>query len=345
MKRVIILTLTLPFLLTSCATIFNQKQQKVNFYGDEPNSKMIYNDSIYELPVRLKVERSGHNLKTEYVTDETTENSIRRKLDFKFVPGNIFFTLGAGIAFLIDSQTPKKYKYPSNVVLTHKNFQNKREWGNYQKQYFDENSREIEENRLFVDENEKKLFEKHQFKSKGDRFHVIQLPSFTAFDIATKDDRESFAGLFTVGYGFEKFYTDKMFWSAEATLRTNHFDLIFSNLDDDKDNVLQTTIAIHNNHLINKRWEIGYGLRASFNMLDYEAYYYNYSNSGILISSTISRVKDHFFTMGASFRGTYHLGKGFYGGVSFAPDFVKFADYGNISEFNSTYGIDLKYKF
>ncbi|HUH25718.1 MAG TPA: hypothetical protein VLY87_03765 [Flavobacterium sp.] len=344
MKKRIILIAILPFLFTSCATIFNQKHQKINFYGDEPNSKMMFKDSVYELPVRLRIERSKSDLKAQYVTNETTENSIRRRLDFKYLPGNIFFTYGAGIAFLVDVKTQKKYKYPSKIVLTHQEFPNRGKWVDYQKQYFDEHEEEIENNRLFVDEKEKNVYEKHAFKSKGDRFHVIQFPSLSIFDIGTKDQRSSFAGLFTVGYGFEKFYTDKMFWSAEATLRTNNFDLILSSLDNYKDDVWQTSLSVHNNHLLTKRWEIGYGLRASYNMLSYETFYYNY-NSGIFMSSTRAQIKDRFITIGASFKTSYHLGKGFYGGLSYAPDFVKYADYGNFSEYNATYGIDLRFKF
>src|SRR5690554_7056611 len=83
MKKIIILTVVLPFLLTSCATILNRNHQKVNFYGDEPNSKMVFNDSVYELPVRLRVERSSKSLSVDYLTNETSENTIRRKLDFR----------------------------------------------------------------------------------------------------------------------------------------------------------------------------------------------------------------------------------------------------------------------
>ena len=45
-------------LLSSCATIFNSKTQKVNFYGLDEDSKMILNDSIYNLPTRVEVKRS-----------------------------------------------------------------------------------------------------------------------------------------------------------------------------------------------------------------------------------------------------------------------------------------------
>lgn len=344
MKKIIILTIALPFLLTSCATILNRSHQKVNFYGDEPNSKMVFNDSVYELPVRLRVERSSKSLSVDYLTNETSENTIRRKLDFKYLPGNIFLGPASGVAFLVEGRTPKKYRYPLNILLTHQKFEKRGDLIDYQKNYFFEHKEEIENNRLFVDEKEKYVYEKHQNKSKGDRFHVIHLPSFSAFDIGTIDQRESFAGLFTVGYGFEKFYTDKMFWSAELTVRTNWFDLILSSLDDHKDSFVQTSISVHNNHLMGKRWEVGYGIRASYNMLNYEAIYYNYNN-GIFMSSTYAQIKDYYISAGASGRVSYHFGKGLYGGLSYAPDFVKYADYGNRSEYNATYGLDLRFKF
>src|SRR5690606_41103185 len=72
--------------------------------------------------------------------------------------------------------------------------------------------------------------------------------------------------------------------------------------------------------------------------------YYNYSN-GIFMSSTHAQIKDYYISAGASGRVSYHFGKGLYGGFSYAPDFVKYADYGNRSEYNATYGLDLRFKF
>ena len=344
MKKIIIPAVVVSLLLTSCATILNRSHQKVNFYGDEPNSKMVYNDSVYELPVRLGVERSHKNLEVNYLTNETSENSIRRKLDFKYLPGNIFFGPASGVAFLTEGRTPKKYRYPSDILLTHQKFEDPDDLIDYRKDYLHKHRKEIENNRLFVDEKEQYVFEKHANKSKGDRFHVIHFPSFSAFDVGTVDQRESFAGLFTLGYGFEKFYTDKMFWSADFTVRTNWFDLILSATDTFKDSFVQSSIAFHNNHLIGKRWEAGYGIKASYNRLNYEAIYYNYNN-GIFMSTTYARIKDYYMSVGVSGRVAYHFGKGFYGGISYAPDFMKFADYGNRSEYNATYGLDLRFKF
>lgn len=345
MKKIALLLVTSSMLFTSCATIFNKKEQKISFYGEDPNSTMVYKDSVYQLPVKLKIPRSKENLEVTYSSDKQTDISIKKRLDFKFVPGNIFWIYGSGIAYLIDARTPKKYKYPSEILLTHEVFEDKKIHQKYQNQYFGDHAQEIKENPLFIDQQDKDFYYKHNGKKKGDTFHVINLFSLNVFDYKTATKSLSKAGSFTIGYGFEKFYTDRMFWSSEIVLRTNRFDLFLSELDNFKENASQLGLSFHNNHLLNKSIEVGYGIKASYNSFSYENYEYNYINGDILLDARRYNERDRFVTAGLSFRGAFKVGGGYYIGLTVAPDFVKFADYGTSFQMNNTTAIDLKLKF
>ena len=43
--------------LTSCSTILHRKQQKVNVFSNAENATITVNDSVYQLPAKIKLLR------------------------------------------------------------------------------------------------------------------------------------------------------------------------------------------------------------------------------------------------------------------------------------------------
>lgn len=329
-------------LFSSCATIFNSKTQKVNFYGLDEDSKMILNDSIYNLPTRVEIKRSKEPLKIQYITDKTSSHDIHRYFSFAYVPGNIFLNYASGIGFLVDIKTPKKYAYKNNIVLAHDLPTNKSE----QAAFIGDKLKNIEKVKMFAHDREKKLFDKHFNIQTGDFFHTIQLPSLTFFNFDNQNlDSNVYGGLFSVGYGFEKFYTNKKFWGVYATLRTNRFDLIISELAETYDDIYEVSLALTNNHVISPRWSVGYGIRGNYNMNHYEEYYFTYTVDDIILRQNVDKVKNYYLTLGAEANIQFKLNKGFYLGYTHGQQFYKFSTNENTSYFGFSTGIDFKYKF
>jgi len=110
------------FILSSCATIINTKFTTINIYPDSDSVKLIIGkDSVYDLPLTLKVPRSYDDLNLCFVKDSLIDSlSIESKVSPEFKFGNIpaGFLYFSPIAYMIDAKGKQKiYTYPSSIKV------------------------------------------------------------------------------------------------------------------------------------------------------------------------------------------------------------------------------------
>lgn len=179
--------------LTSCATIFNKKEQQLHFYSDTNQELLKINDSIYPLPLDIQVLRSKEDLKVDLVNDSlSTEYTVLSETDPLFVVGNMFTFVG----YFVDLNNDKRFYYKDNI-------------------YLDPNSTtKILGSRSGI-YNRRKRIERSFFNKKGDTFlHFTYAPlNYMSFDLPEFDSRKSSVGTWFGDIGGGYYYADNRFVS------------------------------------------------------------------------------------------------------------------------------------
>ncbi|MEZ4995859.1 MAG: hypothetical protein R2824_35915 [Saprospiraceae bacterium] len=104
-------------LCSSCATLFNPRTERIDIITTEPARIVVFQDTFHQIDqrARLQVPRSMQPLRVEVITDSVSNDFfIGSKNSFAYWI-NIYFNYGLGM--LIDSDSPKRYSYPSLVYI------------------------------------------------------------------------------------------------------------------------------------------------------------------------------------------------------------------------------------
>lgn len=116
MKPTLLLLLT-GLLISSCATLMNQRTKVVKIITSEP-AKLIVNEDILSPPSQKRyvaVERSRDSLHiTAFTTDKSKSVSVHPRNSIAWW-ANLYPGLWPG--FLIDKNNPKRYTYPTTIYL------------------------------------------------------------------------------------------------------------------------------------------------------------------------------------------------------------------------------------
>ncbi len=114
-KSIIISSLTLMFLVTSCATIVSGSKQTVKFTS-KPSTAYVFIDDkqVGSTPFETKLERKiPHNVKIKLEGYQTYEITLTRKFNAWYI-GNILF--GGIIGLIVDPITGAMYNLsPSEI--------------------------------------------------------------------------------------------------------------------------------------------------------------------------------------------------------------------------------------
>jgi hypothetical protein len=109
---------TIYSLFASCATVLNEPWIEVKVRSSIDSLKICVNNDTakwYEVPVKLKVDRSKQDLLITTKKDSVANQiPVESKYDFKYMYGNIETF---GIGYIIDRKSLKKYTYPKSVFI------------------------------------------------------------------------------------------------------------------------------------------------------------------------------------------------------------------------------------
>ncbi len=188
-------SLTICFLLSSCATLINQRTVDVNVYSDTDSVKIcISNDTTrwYNTPACINVERSRNDLSIIARKDTIQKQiNIKSKLSNAFWFGNLFSGIGI-LGYAIDLTNPKRFTYPPDITID-----------------FDSNNSLTKNYRTWLT------------SEKGLLSFKISIPEGNHFYINKGDGYGNSFGFLGISGGFEYYFTDKYSISSDIGALTN----------------------------------------------------------------------------------------------------------------------------
>lgn len=329
MKKLLMLLLGLPLLLTSCAIITNKKQYGLTIYSNKPNSKAIVNDSIYNLPAKVTVARSKDDLKVKLITDSITKDyTVKSSPNAAFVYGNLLWMQLLPAAYAIDLNTQKRFYYGHKLELN------------------DSDTIDTIVPRLakgYIN-----YFSKTYPTQKGEFYFTASVPFANHFLIRPHDEpHKAVGGFFGIAAGFEYFYKDNKFIELKGSYAID-FELPFPAPIDhwsSYERVRATTITLTDNIKF-RRFTLGYGLNYtnySWEIVndDYEAPFPVPGGSDTEDLRAPVKKKTHAF--GFTLNGYHQITKGFFAGIVYSPTFLTTFP-STKRQYQHLIGFDLVYK-
>lgn len=245
------LVLLLALTLTSCATVFNKKNQAIYLYSTTNKESVKVQDSVYKLPLRLEVLRSKKDMEVTLLTDSVAlDYTVKSTVD-----GKIVYNLGglmfAPIGFVIDLTNPKRFVYPKQIYLDPNEDDRVIDGSKKRKQ-------KVEKMKYRVD----KYFAYKPDTKKGDIYFngTLALFNYLSFDLPKDGGKPTGFGMGYGGVGFSYYYTDKNYLSLDLTANNNIAFLPLFN-----DRILGSyTVKLENHHQFN-RFTVGYGIFSGSN--------------------------------------------------------------------------------
>ncbi|MBX2906710.1 MAG: hypothetical protein KF744_11770 [Taibaiella sp.] len=300
MKRLFWTILLLPFLLSSCATIFNGTHTPVRVHSKLGEIVTFTNDSAvvdtgWVLPDgvhQFSALRGRNPITVEIKGDTTTQKFLLRATDSWVYYLNLMQPYAIGM--IIDLFSPKRYTYPSDV---------------YPK----------------------------PTKKKGYRMGYTTVPSLKKGDVSLtflppilnaymlKPVDYDFSGnVLGAGLGANYSYSDKSFFSAEciaATAWITYPEPYYehSNNATRKENLMWVALAARHHHALG-RFDLGYGVSLTWQHANEK---YDYGRSYTDPNYGLVR-ENNYFTLGGSFSANYRLSRSVYLGINYQPQILSF---------------------
>jgi hypothetical protein len=108
-------------LLTSCATLINNRTYKLNISTCEANTKVTYKDSTWSLPHQLTVKRSRTPLILTAVNDSISRTyTIHSTINPEYAAGNLLWMIYppfVPLGYLLDLTNPKRFHYGTALII------------------------------------------------------------------------------------------------------------------------------------------------------------------------------------------------------------------------------------
>lgn len=291
--------------LTSCVSIFNNKDTRVFLYTENP-TKVVYKGDTIQTEYRngfnalhLTVPRSKDSLSLTVVSD-SVDKVIR-------IPSKISSTYHLealstlGYSLLINWKSPKRYTYKSPLVLNDNL--------NPIKNIPAELKKDLAERKKLLPSLDGDRFRTY----KGDIFLNLTFPTVNYFTIkpSNKKRKDSF-GFLGIGLGLDYYYQNNRFLSLIMSgSMDNEFPVPvgIDYFDEIHEHIYSLDVLITHNHKY-KRFTYGYGLAFAQNTWNYNGGY-----TGI-------HHKKHTSALGAGIRSHYYLSSKFTVGLIYRPTFV-----------------------
>lgn len=286
-KYLLIILLTT---LTSCATIMTRRDYYVNIYSNANNSKVQILDSTYNLPAKIKIERSKSNLNIQLHSDSLTRNfTVKASPNTAFLYVNLLWMEISPAAYLIDFTNQKRFYYGKYI-------------------YLDIN----DTNRLIrppVSKFYYNYFSKSYPSKKGQINLVFSMPYINSFYLQPQNEiSKANTGFWGISIGLEYFYKETKFLSANANAVSDFFVPVPAAVDISGEYEMMTSVylSLTDNYKC-RRFTLGYGLNYSKNIWDLRYYYW-----GDPPPPTREPIKKASQSFGFTLNGYHQFGKHFF---------------------------------
>lgn len=286
------LILLLALSLSSCASILNSRYERVDILTSVPTRAVVGRDTFdhFRNRIRLEVPRSAQALRVKLLTgDFTNEYLIPSRNSFAF-----WFNLYAnyGLGMIIDSNNPKRYSYPSKVIINPLD-----PGGKY---------------RLWHLQSRHRQFAVKIFFPYVNVFHLR--PDF-------EPDIKANGGFWGIGFGLDYHHQPDQYLAFSLAAQTNFFVPVPAAVDvvEEFEFVRSEEITLTNNHLLG-RFSLGYGLSFSNNTWEFRSGSFNSS-----VAPTRRPAERATASFGLSFPVHYYTGNHFYFKMHYRPSFWRFS--------------------
>lgn len=317
----------IAFLVVSCSTISTNKNILVSIKSNAPEAVVKINDSTYQLPAKIWLNRSNKDIPLELKSGAITKNyQLQPSVNYKFVFGNLLFFHLAPVAYVVDCTNSKRFAYQSNAFLD-----------------INDSIGIIKTPMAKNFTKFKNHFTKEYPVQKGQTNLVASLPAYNTLNFRPKgEDPKNYVGIGGIAIGVEHFYSPKKYLAAsiKATL-FNDLDPIgflgesFGSYDYEE--FYSLSFNLTHNHKIN-RFYLGYGLNWTNNIWIRKTYTEEDFGDGIY---TYSKKVNNL--LGLSLNGSYQISKYLFLGCSYNQSFL---DLNHISTplYENVFSVDLSFK-
>lgn len=347
--------------LTSCSTILHRKQQKVNVFSNAENATITVNDSVYQLPAKIKLLRDKTPVTISYQSaNKQLDTIVNGKLSPVFKSMNLTTAYFFGVGYLVDLTNKKRFSYPSNIFfndnINAKVYENRAEAYIIRKNITDNDKKEeirfVFKRNYFSDQ--RKLLKKQEKEFKlynpaVGKFRIfIAPPTLSLIGFSSKNPNveqfNNFVGGIGFGFGADYFYKENKFISAEISNRANQFDPFYWSDYDVYAHKLD--LSVRKAHKRN-RFEYSYGL--SFTYTDFE---YKLPREKNIIKPLMTfedddreGFKNNYVTLGFSTLANYQISSIMFIGLRYNPSFYSFRSNGSGFDYEHVISIDYRLKF
>ena len=348
--------------LTSCSTVFRTKTQTINVFSNATAAKVTVNDSVYNLPAKIKLLRSKKPITLSFQSaNQQFDTIISSKSGPLFYLGNIVTSPLFGVGYWVDLTNKKRYQYKKNIFLNDKEglelyeykadkYIAKREITDSLKQVeIRENiKKHVEVTAIKKQKNDAIEFKRFNPTAGTFRFN-IQPPTLSIIGLSKENmkiDRftNSLGGA-GFGMGFDYYYKNNRFFATDLSVRANVFDVMWWSSNDRES--FKHDLSFRKGHRL-KRFEFSYGLSFTYSTYNYKKYNYNNQEIKPMMSDDDDdsrKFYTNYRTIGFSSLFHYQLTSVMYVGIRYNPSIYSFRATGNGFDYEHVIGIDYRLKF
>lgn len=356
-----LLLLFIVVTLASCSTILHRKQQKINVFSNAESATITVNDSVYQLPTKIKLLRDKTPVTISYQSaNKKLDTIVNGKLSPVFKSVNLSTAYFLGVGYFVDLTNKKRFSYPSNIFFNDnpnaKVYENRAEEYIIRKNITDndkiEEIRSVFKRNYFSDQ--RKLAKKEEkefqrFNPKVGKFRMfIAPPTLSLIGFSSKNPNieqfNNFVGGIGFGFGADYFYKENKFISVEISNRANQFDPFYWSDYDVYAHKLDLSVrkAFKKN-----RFEYSYGF--SFTYTDFE---YKLPREKNIIKPLMTfedddriGIKKNYVTLGFSSLANYQISSIMFIGLRYNPSIYSFRSSGSGFDYEHVISIDYRLKF
>jgi len=274
-------------LLSSCATIFNNRHQRITVNTTEPSTIIIKDDTVLTSKnmAQFRLRRSKEAIEIISVTDSLTKKIKVKSRTSSAYYSNVF----NGPGFIIDLYSPKRHEYPAEIFLNSTDTISK--------------------------------FTRYRPPLKGDVFLNGSFPHFNIFKLRPDGQGvKASAGFFGASLGLDYYYASKRFVNISGSAVMDLFIPIPAPVRfiHDRQMINSLYASLSNNHRIDA-FSVGYGLAFARNNWRY--LYHNSYNDGKVTKDDILRSNN---SLGFIFSSYLQTRTNFSIGMLYRPTFYRF---------------------
>ena len=345
--------------LTSCSTIFRTKTQTINVFSNAQKATVTVNDSVYNLPAKVKLFRTNKPVTLSYQSENKQfDTIIPSKSGPLFYLGNLVTSPFFGAGYWVDLMNHKRFQYKKNIFINNKDtlelYEYKAEkyiakrnitdsvkvndlYAFYKRNYFKDQEK--------LKRNEAKKFKRFNPTAGTFKFFMAP-PTLSLIGLSAKnpnlDQFNNFVGGVGFGLGGDYYYKDNRFISLELSNRVNQFDDFWWSGHEVLARKLD--ISVRKGHRKN-RFEYSYGISYTYTDYNYSLPRDNSPIKPFMSDDNRRHFTDSYSALGFSTLINYQLTSVMYIGVRYNPSIYSFRSSGKSFDYEHIIGFDYRLKF